>query len=114
MVNRRARQLRHNQTDAEKRLWWHLRALKQRGFHFRRQAPIDQLIVDFACYSKRLVIEVDGGQHGKDAGRARDQRRDAYLVDQGFRVLRFWNHEVLRNCEGVVQVIVQALRDEIE
>jgi len=69
MANERARQLRTNGTDAERKLWRFLRSLKAQGFHFRRQVPIDCFIVDFACYSARLVIEVDGGQHNADAGR---------------------------------------------
>ena len=111
MANQRARNLRSNQTDAERKLWTFLRSMKRGGFHFRRQVPIDHLIVDFACYSARLVIEVDGGQHNMDSGRAIDGKRDAYLRSQGFRVLRFWNNEVLGNSEGVVDRIESALRD---
>jgi very-short-patch-repair endonuclease len=80
MANERARQLRRNQTDAERKLWRSLRLLKKQGFHFRRQVPIEGIIVDFACYSSRLVIEVDGGQHNDDAGRAADNRRNAMLA----------------------------------
>jgi very-short-patch-repair endonuclease len=109
MANERARDLRSNQTDAERKLWWRLRVLKREGFHFRRQAPIDHLIVDFACYSARLIIEVDGGQHNWDVGIRRDLTRDAYLRDQGFHVLRFWNHEVLSNTDGVEEIIRDAL-----
>jgi very-short-patch-repair endonuclease len=111
MANQRARNLRRNQTDTERKLWTYLRLMKHDGFHFRRQVPIDRVIVDFACYSSRRVVEVDGGQHNVDAGRAVDARRDAYLKAQGFRVLRFWNNEVLGNSEGVVQRIQSALRD---
>jgi very-short-patch-repair endonuclease len=110
MANERARRLRSNLTDAEKKLWWRLRLLKREGFHFRRQAPIDHLIVDFACYSARLVIEVDCGQHNWDEGAQRDQARDAHLRGQGFRVLRFWNNEVLSNADGVEGVIRDALK----
>jgi very-short-patch-repair endonuclease len=75
MANERARRLRGNQTDTETRLWWRLRVLKREGFHFRRQVPIDHLIVDFVCYSARLVIEVDGGQHNWDECARRSQAR---------------------------------------
>jgi very-short-patch-repair endonuclease len=109
MANERARRLRTNQTDAEKKLWWRLRVLKREGFHFRRQVPIDHLIVDFACYSARLVIEVDGGQHNWDEHAQADRRRDAYLRSQGFRVLRFWNNDVLSNPDGVEEVIRESL-----
>ena len=109
MANERARGLRSNQTDAEKKLWWRLRTLKREGFHFRRQLPIDHLIVDFACYSERLVIEVDGGQHNLDEGVRVDRGRDTHLRQQGFRVLRFWNNDVLSNPNGVEEVIRDAL-----
>jgi very-short-patch-repair endonuclease len=84
MANERARRLRSDPTNAEKKLWWRLRMLKREGFHFRRQVPIDHLIVDFACYSARLVIEVDGGQHNWDDGARIDRRRDAHLHAQDF------------------------------
>jgi very-short-patch-repair endonuclease len=109
MAIARARQLRRNQTDAERRLWRQLRSLRAKGFHFRRQAPIDHVIVDFACYAARLVIELDGGQHNTDEGLRTDATRDAHLYHRGFNVLRFWNNDVMRNIEGVMQVIRGAL-----
>ena len=109
MANKHARQLRRNQTDAERKLWRSLRLLKSQGFHFRRQVPIDGIIVDFACYSSRLVIEVDGGQHNEATGRAADKQRDAMLAENNFRVLRFWNNDVLANPEGVMEVVVASL-----
>ena len=109
MANARARQLRSNQTDAERKLWQSLRLLKARGFHFRRQVPIEGLIVDFACYSARLVIEVNGGQHNETKAQAIDKQRDALLKQHNFKVLRFWNHDVLGNTEGVVETIIAAL-----
>ena len=109
MANERARRLRRNRTDAERRLWRELRELKQAGFKFRQQAPVDYFIVDFACHSQRLIIEVDGGTHGTDAELARDRRRDRYLKDQGFRILRVWNSEVRENIEGVMDVVIAAL-----
>jgi very-short-patch-repair endonuclease len=107
MANERARRLRSNLTDTEKKLWWRLRMLKREGFHFRRQVPIDHF--DFACYSARLVVEVDGGQHTWDEDARRDRARDAHLRSQGFRVLRFWNNDVLSNTDGVEEVIRDAL-----
>jgi very-short-patch-repair endonuclease len=105
----RARYLRHNQTDAERRLWEHLRNKQLMGVKFRRQHFIHPFIVDFCCPEHWLVIELDGGQH---AGRAdADQRRTAFLTAQGYRVMRFWNNEVLMNIEGVVERILSVLSD---
>ncbi|HWN44515.1 MAG TPA: DUF559 domain-containing protein [Thermoanaerobaculia bacterium] len=103
---RHARDLRQNMTDAERRLWRELRG-GSLGARFRRQVPIGPYIVDFASFRQRLVIEIDGGQH---LGDARDEARDAWLAEQGFRVLRFWNHEVLKNPEGVLEVIAAKVR----
>jgi very-short-patch-repair endonuclease len=86
MANARARELRRSRTPAERRLWWKLRDLKQAGFKFRRQVPIDHFIVDFACLSNRLIVEVDGGTHGTEEEIARDRKREQYLQDQGFRI----------------------------
>ena len=102
MRSTRARQLRSNPTEAEKRLWSKLR-LKQAGGHrFRRQVPIGPYVVDFACLARRLIIEVDGGQHSESAI---DGIRDQRLAEDGYRVLRFWNNEVLGNLEGVLATI---------
>jgi very-short-patch-repair endonuclease len=109
MANERARHLRTNSTDAERKLWRFLRSLKQSGFHFRRQVPIDHFIVDFVCYSARLVVEVDGGQHNMAPGLRGDAARDDYLRRNNFRVLRFWNNDVIGNIEGVAQEILDAL-----
>jgi very-short-patch-repair endonuclease len=109
MANERARQLRRNQTDAERKLWRYLRVLKADGFHFRRQVPIDPFIVDFACLSTRVVIELDGGQHNADAGRINDETRDGHLRGRGFMVLRFWNNDVMANPEGVMEVVRRTL-----
>ena len=109
MANERARYLRRSRTSAERRLWRELRQLKQIGCKFRQQVPIDHLIVDFACLSKRLIIEVDGGTHSTDREVASDARRERYSRDQGFRILRVWNSEVRENIGGVVDTIVAAL-----
>lgn len=100
-----ARKLRATLTDAERALWYHLRAKRFCNFKFRRQFPIGPYIVDFVCMDKRLVIECDGGQHF--ASRA-DRERDRWLIKKGYRVLRFWNPDVLQNIEGVLEVIVAA------
>ena len=83
--------------------------MKEAGFKFRQQVPIDHFIVDFACLSERLIIEVDGGTHSTDDEVARDARREQHLHDQHFRVLRFWNSDVMKNIEGVMDTIVGAL-----
>ena len=114
MANERARSLRRNMTDAERRLWRELKGLKQLGFHFRRQVPIDPYIVDFMCFSRRLIIEVDGGQHNWDVNQKRDAIRDGFLNEENFRVLRFWNNDVLQNTEGVMIAIMLELEEEIE
>ena len=104
----RARQLRRDSTEAERRLWQVLRDRQLEGARFHRQHPIPPHVADFACVVARLVVEVDGGQH---AGSARDSARDAHLARQGWRVLRFWNHDVLENTEGVAQRIAEALKE---
>lgn len=97
--------LRQRGTDAENRLWFHLKGKQLEGLKFRRQEPIGNFIVYFVTYEKRLVIELDGGQHAEKDGQARDKRRDEWLNSQGFRVLRFWNTDVLQNLEGVMETI---------
>ncbi len=109
MANARARWLRANQTDAERHLWKRLRELKADGAHFRRQAPIGRFVTDFACHSRRLVIELDGGQHADAEAVANDRNRTRWLNEQGYRVLRFWNNEVLGNTDGVMMVVCEAL-----
>jgi len=105
---RYARDLRRHQTDAERRLWRRLRDRQLAGAKFRRQHPIGQYIVDFCCLEAKLVVELDGGQHA--ARRATDTERTAFLEAQGYRVLRFWNNDVLSNLDGVLQRIAEALR----
>ena len=103
----RARELRRFATDAERALWSHLRNRQVEGCKFRRQAPIDRFIADFACLERRLVIELDGGQHAEQTHY--DGMRTQALEAAGWTVLRFWNHEVLQNVEGVLIAIVAAL-----
>jgi very-short-patch-repair endonuclease len=102
----RARDLRLNATDHERRLWQALRALNRRGCHFRRQAPFDRYILDFVDHGAKLAIELDGSQHGYDDIRARDAARDEFLSSQGYLTLRFWNNDVSANFDGVVDAIV--------
>ena len=103
------RRLRGQQTDAERKLWFAVRDRRLSGFKFVRQEAIGPFVVDFLCREKRLIIEVDGGQHSENA---RDVARDAFLARDGYRVMRFWNHEVLRNREGVLTLILEALLQE--
>ncbi len=98
-----ARSLRKQSTDAERLLWRHLRARQLEGLKFRRQQPIGGYIVDFVCFEKRLVIEVDGGQHA--SAKEKDSERDRWFYEQGFSVLRFWNNEVFTNMDGVLEKI---------
>jgi very-short-patch-repair endonuclease len=109
MANAFARELRKNRTAAERRLWSKLRELKAVGFKFRQQAPIDRFIVDFVCFASRLIIEVDGATHSTQGERMSDHDREQYLKDEGFRVLRFWNDDVMSNLEGVMDTIFHAL-----
>ena len=104
-----ARRLRQNSTDSEAMLWRHLQRFEARGSHFRRQAPIGNFVVDFACLAARLVIEVDGSQHAEGDGPARDQKRTQWLEGEGYRVIRFWNNDISRNIKGVLDVIQEAL-----
>jgi len=106
----RSRSLRRNQTDAEARLWHHLRDRRLAGCKFRRQVPFGPYFADFACAEKRLIVELDGGQHSEQA--ARDAQRSAYLQQQGFTVLRFWNDQVLRETDAVLEEILRHLDGE--
>src|SRR5215207_6040647 len=94
-----ARSMRKQPTDAEAKLWWHLRRLAPAGTHFRRQVQIGRYIADFVSHGAKLIIEVDGGQHA--ANLASDRERTKLFETQGYRVLRYWNNEVLANIDGV-------------
>ena len=102
-----ARRLRQESTGAEKKLWSRLRDRRLASAKFRRQLPIGPYIADFACVEAQLIVELDGGQHADRA--EHDEARSAFLNSKGFRVLRFWNNDVLLNIEGVLTVILQAL-----
>ena len=101
-----ARKLRNNLTEAEKHLWYILRVANL-GYKFRRQAQIGKYFVDFVCYEKKLIIEIDGGQHFENAD---DKARDKWLASQGFTILRFWNNVVMENREVVVEKILENLK----
>jgi very-short-patch-repair endonuclease len=107
----RARAMRKTMSPPELALWFQLRALRVRGWHFRRQAPEGPYFPDFICKRARLVIEVDGIHHSKAEQHQHDKERDAYLVKQGFRVLRFSASEVLNELDGVMAAILAELGD---
>ena len=104
-----ARDLRHNQTDAEKQLWAALRSIRSNGIRYRRQHPIGPYVVDFICLKKRLIIEVYGGQHAENEGK--DNQRTKWLEGEGYRVVRFWNTDVLFNIDGVMSLINELLAE---
>ncbi len=103
------RRLRNTQTDAERKLWFELRDRRLGGFKFVRQEAIGPYIVDFICRERKIIIEVDGGQHAESA---KDVVRDACLTREGYRVMRFWNNDVLKNRLGVLETILAALQAE--
>ncbi|HUD52081.1 endonuclease domain-containing protein [Parvibaculum sp.] len=109
MANERARRLRRDQTDAEQRLWSRLRR-NALGENFRRQHPIGHYIVDFVCLGHRLIVEADGGQHSQDRA-LHDIARTKWLESRGYKVLRFWNNDILANTDGVIELIVAALKE---
>jgi very-short-patch-repair endonuclease len=109
MTTSRAKRLRKNSTDAERALWRVLRSRQLGGHKFRRQQPLGPFIVDFVCLDARMVVEIDGGQHNEEEDIAYDQRRSQWLEKAGFRVMRFWNHEVLNQLESVSDAISNAL-----
>ncbi|UGY06817.1 endonuclease domain-containing protein [Bradyrhizobium quebecense] len=104
----RAKQLRQTMTHAETLLWRHLKANRIDGIGFRRQTPIKNYIADFVCFSANLIIELDGESHNFDERQKADERRDAFFISEGFRVLRFTNEQVMSNLEGVVEAIREA------
>lgn len=101
-----AKNLRKNMTDAEKFFWYKVRDRRLAGYKFKRQVPIGHYIVDFACLDYTLVVEIDGGQHNDNSA---DTLRDKFLQDKGFRVVRYWNNEILNNIDGVLEALVREL-----
>jgi very-short-patch-repair endonuclease len=112
MLDDRVRHLRQNMTEAEQFVWKRLRSRRFAGYKFRRQMPIGSYIVDFVCLDKRLVVELDGGQHAEQ--RQYDGRRTAWLTSQGFRVRRYWNHEVFEDWDAIEEDLWNALQGEVK
>jgi len=109
-ISPHARRLRRDETDAERRLWSRLRNRQLGGFKFRRQETVGRCVADFACVECRLIVEAGGGQHSDEVDRARTE----YLQSLGWKVLRFWNNEVLRNTDGVLEAILRACDERKE
>jgi very-short-patch-repair endonuclease len=109
MAHEFARHLRRNMTDAEQFAWKRIRGRQIAGFRFRRQAPIGPYIADFVCYEAKLVFELDGGQHAERV--EHDAERTRWFEGEGFRVVRFWNHEVLTDWDTVEQELWRLLTD---
>ncbi|WP_420417382.1 endonuclease domain-containing protein [Pacificispira sp.] len=107
---KRARELHRNSTDAESKFWSMVRNRQFQGLKFRRQVPVQGFIADFVCYEKRLIVELDGGQHADQT--ARDEFRTNRLHDAGYRVLRFWNNDILTNPDGVWQALESAVEHQ--
>jgi very-short-patch-repair endonuclease len=108
VTKQRAKSLRRNGTDAEARLWYHLRAGRLNGFKFRRQHPVPPYIVDFYCAAAKLIVELDGSQHTRES----DAERSRYLDSLGLRVLRYWDNEVLQHTEVVMAAILSAAEEQ--
>ena len=104
-----AKAMRHQPTNAEAIIWTALRGARLQGCKFKRQQPIGVYIVDFVCFEHTLIIEIDGGQHGDEV--SKDQARSDWLQSQGFRVMRFWNNEVIERKDDVLESIIRALRE---
>jgi len=105
-----SRRLRREATDAERILWARLRSGQLHNIKFRRQQCVGPYIVDFISYEKRFVLEIDGGQHNTEQARKKDEARTAWLKQRGYQMLRVWNNDVLRNTDGVLEKIVEALQ----
>ena len=112
LQQKRARELRHAQTSAEKSLWYRLKQLPLVQTHFRRQVSIGPFVVDFACLKHRLIIELDGPSHTQDDQQQRDAIRSAYLRGKGFQVLRFWNDDVYSDIDSVIDTILARMSGE--
>ncbi|WP_371396298.1 endonuclease domain-containing protein [Fretibacter rubidus] len=104
-----ARRLRRDATPAEVKLWAALRDFKPVGFHFRRQVPMGDYIVDFACHSAKVVIEVDGEHHALEPQKSKDVQRDHWLTEQGYRVVRYWNDDIMTNLDNLMDALLHTL-----
>ena len=107
MLRQRARQLRKNSTEAENHLWKFIRCRSLGGYRFKRQVPVGNYIADFLCSWKKLIVKLDGGQHDEHHGY--DEVRTKFLNAMGYRVLRFWNHDVLTETEEILEIILNEL-----
>ena len=106
-----SRKLRKEMTEAEKKLWQYLRAKQVFGIKFRRQQQINNYIVDFYCPSKRIIIELDGGQH---ANNIKDKERDKFMEDKGIKVIRIWDNDIMNNIEGVMEHIMNIIKNRVD
>jgi very-short-patch-repair endonuclease len=105
-----SRNLRKNQTPWENKIWYYLRRKQFQGYRFRRQFVIGYYIVDFCCFEKKLIVELDGGLHNEKENQLNDLERTKVLEAQGYKVLRFWNNEIDNNLEGVLETILNNLK----
>jgi very-short-patch-repair endonuclease len=110
-IRNRSRSFRADMTPHERKLWFKLRELNRLGYHFRRQVPFQTYFLDFVEHGAKLVIELDGSQHGQAEHVRKDERRDAILRNEGYLVLRFWNHEVDGDPNAIMDTIVRHLRE---
>jgi len=106
---RLAKKLRHDSSPPETVFWYQVRDRRAAGYKFRRQYPIGRYVVDFVCLEKRLIVELDGGQHNTDEHEKRDSERTAWLHSKGYKVIRFWNNEVLNDIEDVFERLGEEL-----
>jgi len=113
MANEYARDLRRRMTDAEMRLWFRLRPLRRDGLAFRRQSPVGRYVLDFECRAARVAVEVDGSQHGDARALIYDDVRSLWLEARDYRVLRFWNGDVLRDTDEIVHEIVSVTEERL-
>ena len=110
IINQNARELRKNMTTHERKLWNLLKNKQFYGFRFRRQYPIEKYIVDFICREKRIIVEIDGGQHNIPKNINDDLIRDEFLKSQGYTVIRFWNNDIDNNIEGVYKELQKVFK----
>ncbi len=105
----RSKELRKQQTPWETKLWKYLRGKRVWNFKFKRQIPLGKFIVDFCCQEKKLIIELDGGHHSKAITKLYDSQRNAFLKSEGYKVLRFWNNDIDKNLDTVLETIAKSL-----